>query len=266
MDPHVPFLRAIAANPADDLPRLVYADFLEETGDAIHAARGHFIRAQIALETLRPRTREFRRAKAMEERLREMFLHNWLYDLPEYLRDGRVTWRRGFPHSVRMRVGHLLEIGRMVFVAHPLVGLHLDDGLGRHRLGRVDFLTRLTHLKLGPHFYPILPPPDANETLFFTDLMTLPVLPALRSLDLSENQLTDAWLVRFASRFPNSSFALTLAELNLSRCYEITDAGANTLATARGLDRLTVLNLTGVPLNPPAVAMLRIRFGAGLRV
>lgn len=35
------FLAAIRAQPADDLPRLVYADFLEETGDE---ARAHFIR------------------------------------------------------------------------------------------------------------------------------------------------------------------------------------------------------------------------------
>ena len=29
------FLREIAANPDDDAPRLVYADWLEETGDLI---------------------------------------------------------------------------------------------------------------------------------------------------------------------------------------------------------------------------------------
>jgi uncharacterized protein (TIGR02996 family) len=39
-------LRAILAAPADDTPRLVYADYLEEHGDPARAA---FIRTQIAL-------------------------------------------------------------------------------------------------------------------------------------------------------------------------------------------------------------------------
>lgn len=39
----LPFLRAIVQSPDDDLPRLVYADFLEESGDAARAA---FIRVQ----------------------------------------------------------------------------------------------------------------------------------------------------------------------------------------------------------------------------
>ena len=52
MDEHLPFLRAICADPADDLPRLVYADFLEESGDPDQIARAHFIRAQIALTQL----------------------------------------------------------------------------------------------------------------------------------------------------------------------------------------------------------------------
>jgi uncharacterized protein (TIGR02996 family) len=39
------FVAAIAANPHDDLPRLVFADWLEEQGDG---ERGAFIRAQIA--------------------------------------------------------------------------------------------------------------------------------------------------------------------------------------------------------------------------
>ena len=39
-------LEAVFAAPADDLPRLVYADWLDDHGEAAHAA---FIRAQIEL-------------------------------------------------------------------------------------------------------------------------------------------------------------------------------------------------------------------------
>src|SRR5262245_30109619 len=43
---HEPFLRAICDQPADDAPRLVYADWLEERGDP---ERARFIRLQVAL-------------------------------------------------------------------------------------------------------------------------------------------------------------------------------------------------------------------------
>jgi uncharacterized protein (TIGR02996 family) len=43
-------LLAIAANPAEDTPRLVYADWLDEYGDGeVARARAEFIRTQIAL-------------------------------------------------------------------------------------------------------------------------------------------------------------------------------------------------------------------------
>src|SRR5437764_9153483 len=45
-------IAAIAAAPADDLPRLVYADWLEENGDPAQAA---FIRGQVELARLPPR-------------------------------------------------------------------------------------------------------------------------------------------------------------------------------------------------------------------
>jgi uncharacterized protein (TIGR02996 family) len=51
MDPsHAPFLAAILADADSDAPRLRYADFLDETGEANHAERAEFIRIQCALE------------------------------------------------------------------------------------------------------------------------------------------------------------------------------------------------------------------------
>ena len=43
------FLRAILADPEDDTPRLVYADYLEEHGDP---DRAEFIRVQCAMAKL----------------------------------------------------------------------------------------------------------------------------------------------------------------------------------------------------------------------
>src|SRR4051812_21708185 len=46
--PDDPFLRMIFANRDDDVPRLVYADWLEERGDSY----GEFIRVQVELAHL----------------------------------------------------------------------------------------------------------------------------------------------------------------------------------------------------------------------
>ena len=40
------FLQSIRETPDDDAPRLIYADWLEEHGDARAAARAEFIRLQ----------------------------------------------------------------------------------------------------------------------------------------------------------------------------------------------------------------------------
>jgi uncharacterized protein (TIGR02996 family) len=55
------FLRAVCENPADDAPRLVYADSLDERGDP----RGEFIRLGCELARLRPGPDEHRKASVM---------------------------------------------------------------------------------------------------------------------------------------------------------------------------------------------------------
>jgi uncharacterized protein (TIGR02996 family) len=58
MDDHAAFLRAIIATPNDDLPRLIYADFLDERGES---ARAELIRVQCELARLRePESKTFR--------------------------------------------------------------------------------------------------------------------------------------------------------------------------------------------------------------
>jgi uncharacterized protein (TIGR02996 family) len=271
MDPHLPFLKAIAADPADDLPRLVYADFLEETGEPVHVARAHFIRTQIALESLPPRTREYREAKALEGQLREMFMEFWLLDQPAILRPARqMTWRRGFPHVIRLALGYSDDevwLTPAWFELRPICGIQLEQMWGPGVINWTSRLrwTQITHLQLGPNFVPFIRDDD-QETQVFLDLMSFTGFTTLRSLNLSGNRLTDRWLVRFVSQYPAASFAATLEELDFSNCHNITDAGANTLATARGLDRLKVLRLKGVTLSPAAMSMLRRRFGNGLQI
>jgi uncharacterized protein (TIGR02996 family) len=75
MSEEAAFLASIQASPADNTPRLVYADWLEERGDP----RGEFLRIECAL--VAPSTDEERVTQ-----LRARYLTLWLSTDPEWLR------------------------------------------------------------------------------------------------------------------------------------------------------------------------------------
>jgi uncharacterized protein (TIGR02996 family) len=74
-------LAAILANPDEDTPRLVYADWLQEHGDASGLARAEFIRLQIEAAQL---PEDDRRRAALTKRYRELARHH------------QTTWKREF--------------------------------------------------------------------------------------------------------------------------------------------------------------------------
>ncbi len=72
---HRAFLRAIVSEPADDTARLVYADYLEETGEPAHIARAEFIRTQIQAHAIHPN--DPRRGE-LEIHAAGLFASHWL--------------------------------------------------------------------------------------------------------------------------------------------------------------------------------------------
>src|SRR4051794_40379569 len=112
------FLAAVLADPDDDLPRLIFADYLEERGDV----RGEFIRTQI--ELARADVDDPRRDKlqAREAELQAEFEDAWLGPLGDEL----VRWwfHRGFL-EVSFDVRRFLD-GDVKFLDWPVVaGVHL---------------------------------------------------------------------------------------------------------------------------------------------
>jgi uncharacterized protein (TIGR02996 family) len=88
-------LAAILANPDDDTLRLVYADALEEEGDARRAA---FVRAQVALARLS----EYDPARVQARyHGRDRAEAAWLPELPRGLAWDREPFRRGLPGAVQ---------------------------------------------------------------------------------------------------------------------------------------------------------------------
>jgi uncharacterized protein (TIGR02996 family) len=68
---HDDFLAAIRADPADDLPRLQYADWLQEEGG--DPARGEFIRCQCALAS----SQQLAGLLGLHQRASELFGRHW---------------------------------------------------------------------------------------------------------------------------------------------------------------------------------------------
>ncbi len=135
------FVAAIVAEPDDDTPRLVAADFLEETGEPDRAA---FIRVQIELARLVASELGESREAAELRRKERVFLgpksekpHLWAAEeCPELVRadprgrlhfEGteRLTWHRGFVELVRCPAAEWLQHGIAVRARNPVRAVEL---------------------------------------------------------------------------------------------------------------------------------------------
>jgi uncharacterized protein (TIGR02996 family) len=114
--------RAIIENPADDTLRLVYADALEEAGDAAHAA---FVREQVELSRLSEYD-----PRAIQLRYRENAdrpTADWLPpELPEGISWARDPFRRGLPGAVEAIDGSALAAhADELFMRFPIESLEI---------------------------------------------------------------------------------------------------------------------------------------------
>lgn len=268
-------LQAVITAPEEDLPRLVFADFLEESGHPANAARAQFIRLQIEAEGS-PQKAEL---LAKAEELRPMFRDEWdqFFDPRGCLPHTRSLHRyvRGFAEAVHVHCQRLLDHHRELFAAGPIRELEIETSpypysvAGPPKLKKIVGLSRIRSLSIlltPPNADPIESPREPSKyRLEIDDLIQTEHLSALKCLILQENNLFDYWIIDFVRAFPLGSFYASLERLDLSN-NRITDAGANALAAGRGLDRLTSLDLRDNRLTAAGIAMIRGRFGDRVRV
>src|SRR5215475_6482850 len=96
-------LAAVAAQPDDDLPRLVYADWLDEHGDP---DRAEFIRVQCAMARPPMTKAAFERWFSRSQELLTVHRERWLGPLAEFVES---SWfRRGFTHTIKLSAVALL--------------------------------------------------------------------------------------------------------------------------------------------------------------
>lgn len=160
MTDHDALLNAIIADPDDDTARLVYADFIEEAGEAERAA---FIRDQIQLARepeWGPFATRWRRndlATQAGDRFRPNlpWADAW---------NPRFPFRRGFGYSIKTTsVGQLVEAGDELFASAPIGELYLPGGdMSEYvEFARQSWLSRVE----GVRFYPGRTPTEPIRAL-----------------------------------------------------------------------------------------------------
>jgi uncharacterized protein (TIGR02996 family) len=175
-------LAVILANPDDDTPRLVYADWLQEHGDE---DRAEFIRFQCGHAGHDEAAEE--RAFDLEERYRA----KWLAGLPQFA-EAHWEFRRGFPEYLAVRSELLSErydaFARVPWV-RTLSAYSLDDLRVREFVAR-PWNPRWVELEL--HERPGAGIAGAGENLAVSALARCPRLRQLRRLRLTFFELSAA--------------------------------------------------------------------------
>ncbi len=261
MTDRMAMLQSVLANPDDDIPRLVYADWLEEFGSDADVARAQFIRVEIEAEGLPANSPERIEAESTAAKLFNKHGTTWNAELPNWSAwyDSSLVYRRGFVEELRTVFRRFASDGDELLRAAPITRLKLTSRNHTVRLRKhIHDLSRIACLQLGPHLRF-----DDSGLLNWTELNNnFATLTKLRTLILSNNALDDRAVsaIRF---LPIANFADTLTELDLSD-NRITDAGAWLLATAREMSPIVRLNLSGNDIGPDAARALRNRYGDGL--
>ncbi len=142
------FLADIIEHPDDDVPRLIFADWLDDNGDP---DRAEFIRVQCEMARLRagpagpvpadsPWLMNDRRYQALERRERELLVgdspNNWIswgqpvtstiLGFTQSFREV-IDFRRGFVHTVRCPCAAWLEHGPAVVRCQPVQRVELSN-------------------------------------------------------------------------------------------------------------------------------------------
>jgi uncharacterized protein (TIGR02996 family) len=160
------FLRQIIANPRDDGPRLVYADYLEEQGDA---DRAELIRIQISIPNLVNESRNFHEAsmRLMEANRRSNILleanPQWASPVASIFRQEEMSltarhqygyggtswvrweWVRGFISKIRMPYMYWQRNGVAVLAVAPITDVAIvanaNEDFWNHPADALEFLS-----------------------------------------------------------------------------------------------------------------------------
>lgn len=244
------FLQRIRAYPDDDAPRLIFADWLDEQGDA----RGAFIRVQLALAQLerekaaagdrppRPEREDLRLDLLARERaLLDVHEEEWTAPFRRYAT--RPLFNRGFVEEVNVDAHNFVRHAPELFTAGPLRHIYLlDIGGTLPFVLQSPFLSRLSELTIHASHIgePLARAVAASE-----------YLGGLKRLVLSRNRFEHDAAAQLAA-----SAGLARLEVLDLRENELGEGGARALAASPHFGSLRDLELRGNRLGPSGAEAL----------
>jgi len=215
------FLQAIRDNPEDDTVRLIYADWLQERGEATGGARAELIRVQCALV----RNGEGPERLSLRQREQELLLqYQAEWERPLHRLGCYCTFERGFVTGVRVEARKFMTGAERLFQVTPL-------------LARVQL------------YWGAVPPHERARLT--SHLTACPHLSRLRHLDLSNNYLGSVG----AQALAVCVYFTNLESLNL-HANHIGDGGVRALSGAPWLVSIDHLNLSHNDIGPGGVRSL----------
>ncbi len=217
-------LPAILTAPDDDLPRLVYADALEETGEPGNITRAEFIRVQIELAKNPGRLD----LVAREAALRAIHGESWLAASSQEKvkhsssQSTHGQFRRGFVEVVWMQAAIFVQRAAKLFENDPVVELRVLKSNSRE----------------------------------FSLLLECPELSRIQTLDLSDRKIGDRGIACLHS----SKFLTRMNGLRLRAC-NLTNSGFRLLLIGKFPSPLNELDVSLNDISQSEVATLKARFG-----
>jgi uncharacterized protein (TIGR02996 family) len=257
---------AVLAAPDDDTPRLVYADYLDDTGVRADGIRARFIRNQVALARAEPWSDEHDRLYRATHPVEYHYGDWWSQLAPEAIPE--VRYARGFVEEVTGLPGWFLAYGPGLFEAHPIRSVVLGNAPGagvrplEASLVASPFLSRLRGVAV--------PVPLRGDALL-AGLSASPHVSGLRRLRVRWHPHDDSPLPDTGALFPPA-----LAELDLSRNPAVGDRLVGAVAAHPSLVRLEELDLaetmvgleglTALAASADATGLRRLRVGCWQRI
>ena len=231
------FLESICAEPEEDAPRLIFADWLDDRGDS----RGQFIRVQIALSRMSDDADGREALQNREATLLSRHRVKWSAPLRGIACSAEFS--RGFIETVNVEGRVFLRRNEELFRLAPVRNIRfLDVGSSLCNLMNCPGLARLSAITISAQ--------HIDEKLTQA-LVESPYLGGLRTLHIGRNRVGD----RGAERLAWSPRFLKLRELNLSD-NAIGDVGSRALAESSHLANLESLELRRNELSRVGLADL----------
>jgi uncharacterized protein (TIGR02996 family) len=240
-------LQAVLAEPDDDAPRLIYADWLADNGQE---DRAEFIRLQ--LELFRLPTNDAR-GKQLRQREKQLWSANkkaWLATLPLELRKRKyIAFHCGFFEELTHAPSTWTTCADELFRSHPVHRLKPKSPFDRHAAGDLAVVPHLSRIRAIVLYGTIKTPAQTLHILFHT-----PFLSGLTTLDAHQTEFGTRELGTLAA----SPAASRLKNLELS-AEGLGPKGVETLVepTFNGLKRLVLHGF----LPPTPLKKLQERFG-----